>query len=126
MIHTRGLTRSFRVGKETVEAVRDLDIDVEKGELVAFLGPNGAGKSTSLRMLTTLLPPSAGAATVAGCDVLADPAGTRRRIGYIGQGNGAGDNFRVHDELVTQGRSHGLPRAESRRRAGELLAALNL
>ncbi|OUC98564.1 ATP-binding cassette domain-containing protein [Streptosporangium minutum] len=126
MIHTRGLTRSFRVGKETVEAVRDLDIDVEKGELVAFLGPNGAGKSTSLRMLTTLLPPSAGTATVAGCDVLADPAGTRRRIGYIGQGNGAGDNFRVRDELVTQGRCHGLPRTESRRRADELLAALNL
>ncbi|MGW3365700.1 ATP-binding cassette domain-containing protein [Streptosporangium canum] len=126
MIHTRGLTRSFRVGKETVDAVRDLDIDVEKGELVAFLGPNGAGKSTSLRMLTTLLPPTAGTATVAGCDVLADPAGTRRRIGYIGQGNGAGANFLVRDELVTQGRCHGLLRAESRRRTGELLAALNL
>ncbi|MFI6797346.1 ATP-binding cassette domain-containing protein [Streptosporangium canum] len=126
MIHTRGLTRSFRVGKETVDAVRDLDIDVEKGELVAFLGPNGAGKSTSLRMLTTLLPPTAGTATVAGCDVLADPAGTRRRIGYIGQGNGAGANFLVRDELMTQGRCHGLPRAESRRRTGELLAALNL
>ncbi|MGV9771484.1 ATP-binding cassette domain-containing protein [Streptosporangium sp. NPDC003464] len=126
MIHARGLARRFRVKGETVEAVRDLDLDVEKGELVAFLGPNGAGKSTSLRMLTTLLPPSAGSATVAGCDVLTDPAGTRRRIGYIGQGNGAGENFRVHDELVTQGRCYGLPRAESHRRAGELLAALNL
>ena len=55
MIHAEGLTRTFRVGKETVQAVRGLDLDVEEGELVAFLGPNGAGKSTSLRMLTTLL-----------------------------------------------------------------------
>ena len=69
MIHARGLTRSFRVGKETVEAVRGLDLEVEDGELVAFLGPNGAGKSTSLRMLTTLLRPTSGTATVAGHDV---------------------------------------------------------
>ena len=55
MIHAEGLTREFRVGKETVQAVRGLDLDVGEGELVAFLGPNGAGKSTSLRMLTTLL-----------------------------------------------------------------------
>ena len=69
MIHARGLTRDFRVGKETIEAVRGLDLDVEAGELVAFLGPNGAGKSTSLRMLTTLLRPTAGTASVAGHDV---------------------------------------------------------
>ncbi|WP_158880829.1 ATP-binding cassette domain-containing protein [Amycolatopsis anabasis] len=126
MIHTRGLARSFRAKGETVEAVRGLDLDVEEGELVAFLGPNGAGKSTSLRMLTTLLPPTAGTATVAGHDVRADPAGVRRRIGYIGQGNGAGNHFRVRDELVTQGRCYGLSRAESRNRADELLAALDL
>jgi ABC-2 type transport system ATP-binding protein len=126
MIHARGLTRRFRVKKETVDAVRGLDLDVEEGELVAFLGPNGAGKSTSLRMLTTLLPPTSGTATVAGCDVLKDPAGTRRRIGYIGQGAGAGDNFRVRDELVTQGRCYGLSRTDCRRRADELLDALDL
>lgn len=127
MIHARGLARSFRVGKgETVEAVRGLDIDVAEGELVAFLGPNGAGKSTSLRMLTTLLPPTAGTATVAGCDILADPLGTRRRIGYIGQGRGSGDNFRVRDELISQGRFHRMSRTRSRRRAEELLAALDL
>ncbi|MGX1612184.1 ATP-binding cassette domain-containing protein, partial [Streptomyces celluloflavus] len=48
MIHTRGLTRSFRAGGETVEAVRGLDLDIEAGSVVAFLGPNGAGKTTSL------------------------------------------------------------------------------
>jgi ABC-2 type transport system ATP-binding protein len=126
MIHTRGLTRHFKVKGETVEAVRGLDIDVEGGELVAFLGPNGAGKSTSLRMLTTLLPPTSGTATVAGCDALTDPAGVRRRIGYVGQGNGAGQGHRVRDELVMQGRCYDLSAAESQKRADELLASLDL
>ncbi len=54
MIHTERLTRHFVSKKETVEAVKGVDIDVAAGELVAFLGPNGAGKSTTLRMLTTL------------------------------------------------------------------------
>ena len=62
MIHTEQLTRNFVSKKETVEAVKGVDIDVAAGELVAFLGPNGAGKSTTLRMLTTLLPPTSGTA----------------------------------------------------------------
>ncbi|MFI1712103.1 ATP-binding cassette domain-containing protein [Streptomyces litmocidini] len=126
MIHTRGLTRSFRTRGETVEAVRGLDIDIEAGSVVAFLGPNGAGKTTSLRMLTTLLPPSSGTAVVAGHDVVDDPAAVRHRIGYLGQGNSAGSNFRVTDELVTQGRAYGLRRSESRARAERLLTALEL
>ena len=126
MIHTRGLTRSFRVKGDTVDAVRGLDLDIEAGSIVAFLGPNGAGKSTSLRMLTTLLRPSSGTAAVAGHDVLTDPAGVRRRIGYLGQGNSAGANFQVTDELITQGRAHGLSRADSRARAEHLLAVLEL
>lgn len=111
MIHARGLTRRFKIRKGSVDAVRGLDIDVEEGQLVAFLGPNGAGKSTSLRMLTSLLPPTSGTATVAGCDVVSDPAGVRARIGYVGQKNSAGENFRVRDELVTQARCYGLRRA---------------
>lgn len=126
MIQARGLTRHFRVKKETIEAVCGIDIDVAEGELVAFLGPNGAGKSTTLRMLTTLLPPTAGTAMVAGHDVLRDPAGVRRRLGYVGQGNGAGHSHRVRDELVTQGLCYGMSGAESRRRADELLKMLDL
>ncbi len=126
MIHARGLTRQFKVKKEIVEAVRSLDLDAKEGELVAFLGPNGAGKSTSLRMLTTLLPPTSGAATVAGHDVLRDPAGVRRRIGYVGQGNGAGQSHRVRDELVTQGRCYGMNGLTANQRADELLAMLEL
>jgi ABC-2 type transport system ATP-binding protein len=126
MIDTRGLTRHFKVKGETVEAVRGLDLEVEEGELVAFLGPNGAGKSTSLRMLTTLLQPTAGIAEVAGCDVLADPAGVRSRIGYVGQGTGGGQGHRVGDELLTQGLCYGMSRADSEKRAAELLASLEL
>jgi ABC-2 type transport system ATP-binding protein len=122
LIEARGLTRSFG----SVQAVQGLDLDVAEGELVAFLGPNGAGKSTSLRMLTTLLAPTSGRATVAGCDIATDPAGVRRRIGYVGQGNGAGHTQRVLDELVGQGRAYGLRRKDAQARATELLAALQL
>jgi ABC-2 type transport system ATP-binding protein len=128
MIHARGLARDFRVKgqKKPVQAVRGIDLDVASGELVAFLGPNGAGKSTTLRMLTTLITPTAGTARVAGCDVTTDATGVRRRIGYIGQGNGAAHAQRVGDELVLQGRAYGMAKAEARERASELLATLSL
>ncbi|MEU1385986.1 MULTISPECIES: ATP-binding cassette domain-containing protein [unclassified Nonomuraea] len=126
MIHTRGLTRVFKMKKETVEAVRGIDLDVEPGRLVAFLGPNGAGKSTTLRLLTTLLPPTSGTAVVAGHDVTRDPAGVRSRIGYVGQKNSAGESFRVRDELVTQGRCYGLTVSDAVARAGELMRLLDL
>ncbi|HYF45826.1 MAG TPA: ABC transporter ATP-binding protein [Acidimicrobiales bacterium] len=126
MIHTEGLTRRFATKHGTVDAVVDLDLDVHEGELVAVLGPNGAGKSTTMRMLTTLLTPSAGTAEVVGHDVVARPGEVRRRIGYVGQGNGAAHSQRVRDELVTQGRAYGLPKPECGRRADELLEALDL
>lgn len=126
IITARGLTKTFTVKKSSVEAVTDLDLDVQRGELVAFLGPNGAGKSTSLRMLTTLQPPTSGTATVAGHDIRTDPAGVRSRIGYIGQGNSAGHNQRVRDELLSQGAFYGMPRQAAARRADELLESLDL
>ncbi|BBG04550.1 MULTISPECIES: ABC transporter ATP-binding protein [Pseudonocardia] len=126
MIHTESLTRHFRVGQVQVEAVRGIDLDVGAGELVAFLGPNGAGKSTTLRMLTSLLPPTSGRAEVAGVDVAAHPAEVRRRIGYIGQKDGAGHNYRVHDELLMQGRFYGMSRAESTASAERLMHTLDL
>jgi ABC-2 type transport system ATP-binding protein len=126
MIHTDKLTKNFVVKKETVEAVKGVNIDVAPGELVAFLGPNGAGKSTTLRMLTTLLRPTSGTATVAGVDMASDPAGVRARIGYIGQGNGGGHSFRVIDELVMQGRFYGMNSTEAAARAQELMKSLDL
>lgn len=126
MIHAQGLTRTFRSGKQTVEAVKGIDLDVGDGELVAFLGPNGAGKSTTLRMLTSLLPPTSGTAVVAGVDVAADPAGVRARIGYVGQRDGAGHSYRVWDELRMQGRFYGLSRHLAAARAKELMGDLDL
>ncbi|HLT84863.1 MAG TPA: ATP-binding cassette domain-containing protein, partial [Phototrophicaceae bacterium] len=111
---------------EEVVAVSDLTMDIADGSLTAFLGPNGAGKSTSLRMLTTLLPPTSGTATVCGHDVVAEPGAVRRAIGYIGQKSGAGQYYRLRDELVSQGSFYGLGRAESRRRADELIEILGL
>ncbi|TDW89522.1 ABC-2 type transport system ATP-binding protein [Kribbella pratensis] len=127
MISTRALTRDFVVSRtETVHAVRGISLDVEPGELVAVLGPNGAGKTTTLRMLTTLITPTSGTATVAGYDVTTQPSQVRRRIGYVGQGNGAGHSQRVGDELVGQGVIYGLDRRTAKLRAGELLDALEL
>ncbi|MEU0491125.1 ATP-binding cassette domain-containing protein [Nocardiopsis sp. NPDC006139] len=126
MIRTRDLTKHFRVGRETVEAVRGIDIDVAAGELVALLGPNGAGKSTTLRMLTTLLEPTSGTAVVAGRDVRAEPAEVRRRIGFVGQGHGAGEDQRAGEELYTQGLLYGLDRATAGARTAELLDMLEL
>lgn len=126
MIRTRGLTRHFTRQKQTVEAVRGLDLDVREGELVAFLGPNGAGKSTTLRMLTTLVAPTSGTAEVAGYDVVRQQRDVRRSIGYVGQGNGAGHQQRGRDELVSQGRAFGLSRAAARARSDELLGAFDL
>jgi len=126
MIHARRLARSFRTRRETVEAVRGIDVDVAPGELVGFLGPNGAGKTTTLRMLTTLLIPTAGTATVAGCDLLTDPLGVRRRIGYVGQAGGTGPDCQVLDELVLQGRFYGMSAHDAHRRGAELLDQLHL
>jgi ABC-2 type transport system ATP-binding protein len=122
MIETRGLTKHFK----DVHAVDGIDLSVARGELVAMLGPNGAGKSTTLRMLTTLIPPTAGTATVAGFDVVRRQREVRLRIGYIGQGNGAGHSQRGRDELVSQGRAYGMTVRAARARAGELIESLGL
>ncbi|MBK7820179.1 MAG: ATP-binding cassette domain-containing protein [Tessaracoccus sp.] len=126
IIEVRGLTKRFTVGKNTVEAVTDLSFEVAPGELVAFLGPNGAGKSTSLRMLTTLIPPTAGTARVVGHDILRQPADVRRRIGYVGQLTSGSFAQRVRDELISQGAFYGIAKDVARRRADELIESLDL
>jgi len=127
VIRTRSLTKDFVVSRSsTVHAVRGISLEIDAGELVAVLGPNGAGKTTTMRMLTTLIAPTSGTATVAGHDVVAEPAQVRRQIGYVGQGNGAGHTQRVRDELYSQGVIYGLDRRAARQRAGELIEALEL
>ncbi|MFD5826926.1 ATP-binding cassette domain-containing protein [Lentzea sp. NPDC060358] len=126
MIEARGLARRFTTKAGPVDAVRGVDFDVAEGELVGFLGPNGAGKSTTLRMLTTLLRPSAGTAVIAGHDLLTDPAGVRRNIGYVGQRTGAGAEQRVAEELEFQARFYGLSKHDARRKVADLLERFGL
>ena len=126
MIKAESLVKTFRSRSGVVEAVRGIDFEVEAGAVVALLGPNGAGKSTTLRMLTTLLEPTSGRATVGGYDVVSEAPKVRRCLGYIGQGNGAGHYHRVRDELLLQGRAYGLGWSKAGARADELLEAFQL
>jgi ABC-2 type transport system ATP-binding protein len=131
IIEAEGLTRTFTSRKRTVEAVRGVDLSVAEGEIVGFLGPNGAGKTTTLRMLTTLLRPTAGTATVAGADLLADPVGVRRRIGYVPQaigatGGGSDPNAKVAEELTFQAQLYRVPARDTTARVELLLAQLDL
>src|SRR5450432_3723499 len=114
MINARGLARSFKTKSGPVDAVRGIDLDVAEGEIVGLLGPNGAGKTTTLRMLTTLLMPSAGTATVAGHDLVREPREVRRKIGYVAQvGAAPSAGSLVGEELITQARLQGLSKADA-------------
>ena len=107
-------------------AVAGIDLEVNEGEIFGFLGPNGAGKSTTVRMLVTLLRPSAGTARVAGHDVVADPTAVRRRIGVALQ-DAAIDPLMTGIELLKlQAVLHGLTGKEAARRSGELLDRVGL
>jgi ABC-2 type transport system ATP-binding protein len=126
VIHARGLARTFRKRKQEVHAVTGVDLDVDAGEIVGFLGPNGAGKTTTLRMLTTLLEPTAGTATVAGCDLVADPVGVRRRIGYVSQSGSTYPDARAGEEVVDHARLYGMSRAEATERGRKLFGEFDL
>src|SRR5256714_7322521 len=122
-VEARGLTRTFKGG---VEAGRGIDLSVAAGEVFGFLGPNGAGKTTTVRMLCTLLPPTAGSAQVAGVDVLDDGAEVRRRIGVALQEIGLDPLQTGRELLELQCGLYGITGARARERAAELLELLGL
>jgi ABC-2 type transport system ATP-binding protein len=125
-LRTSRLARTFRTRTGTVEAVRGIDLTVERGEILGFLGPNGAGKTTTLRMLTTLLPPTGGTATVAGHDLGHDSAGVRTKIGYVAQSGGVDPAVSVREELTTQARLYRLTKPQAAARTAELADDLGL
>ncbi|MFJ4801924.1 ABC transporter ATP-binding protein [Streptomyces murinus] len=126
VISAANLARTFQTKAGPVDAVRGVDLTVHEGEILGFLGPNGAGKTTTLRMLTTLLKPTGGSATVAGHDLVTDPAGVRRVSGYVAQSGGVDPGISVREELVTQARFYRLSRADAAARAEELARDLGL
>jgi ABC-2 type transport system ATP-binding protein len=121
-IEARGLARKF----PGVTAVAGIDFDVAEGEIYAFLGPNGAGKTTTVRMLTTLLRPTGGHATVAGFDVVKDAHKVRASIGVALQ-EAALDPLMTGEELmVLSATLHGIPGSEAKRRSASLLDRVGL
>ncbi len=121
-IEAKGLERTF----PEVTAVAGVDLEVADGEIYAFLGPNGAGKTTIVRMLTTLLRPTGGSATVAGFDVVSQAADVRRAIGVALQ-EAALDPLMTGRELIQlQATLHGIPRSEGRRLGDALLERVGL
>ncbi len=126
MIETRKLAKTFKARKNTVEAVRGVDLQVNEGEIFGFLGPNGAGKTTTMRMLATLLDPTSGQATVCGYDLRREPGKVRTQIGYVGQKGGAEPKETGRENLVLQGRLYGMSKADAVTRAAELITRLDL
>ncbi len=117
-----GLVRRFA----STVAVDGLDLRVRRGEIYGFLGPNGAGKSTVVRILCTLLKPTAGTARVAGYDVARDPKSVRIRIGVALQDAAIDDRQTGRELLTLQGRLYGLSAAHIRMRLGEVLDLVDI
>ncbi|MBU3749880.1 MAG: ATP-binding cassette domain-containing protein, partial [Mycobacterium sp.] len=117
-----------RIGKSfgSVQALREVSFHVDCGEVVALLGPNGAGKTTTVEILSTLSKPDRGRATVAGYDVVADPAMVRRLIMLTGQHVALDELLTGQENLVMFGRLRGLSKADAEARARELLAEFDL
>ncbi|HEX2143703.1 MAG TPA: ATP-binding cassette domain-containing protein [Glycomyces sp.] len=126
LIETKGLKKTFKSRGKSVEAVRGVDLAVKEGEIFGLLGPNGAGKTTTMRMLSTLIEPTEGEASVCGNDLAKHPARVRRDIGYVGQSGGTWGEVTARDELIMQGRLYGMSKKDSSARAVEVLEAFQL
>jgi ABC-2 type transport system ATP-binding protein len=127
-IEAVGLVKTYPQGRGRthVRALDGLSLEVADGTVFALLGPNGAGKSTTVKILTTLSRPDGGRATVAGLDVVANPDAVRRVIGVVPQRSSSDPVASARENLLLQGRIHGLGRRHARHRCEELLARFGL
>ena len=133
-VWTHALTRTFQSGrgkrgdpKKEVSALAGIDLAIGRGELFGILGPNGAGKTTTMKILTTLLYPSAGEVRVAGFDAITEPRDVRRRISLVSGGDNAGYGIlTVRESLWMFSQFYGVPGGLARERSEELLDRLSL
>jgi ABC-2 type transport system ATP-binding protein len=121
-VEAAALTRRF----DTTLAVDALDLRIEPGEIFGLLGPNGAGKTTTIKMLITLLPPTSGTATVAGADIVREPALVRRRIGYVPQLVSADGSLTGRENLRVSARLYHVPRPDREDAIEEALRFMGL
>src|SRR5690349_24015662 len=122
-IEVEGLVKQFKKGPLAVDGV---DLTVAPGEIYGFLGPNGAGKSTTVHMLTTLLPPTAGTARVAGHDIVKEGPQVRDEIGVALQEAALDQFLTAREHMRLQAGMHGLTKADAQRRGDELIARVGL
>ena len=122
VIQTESLTKVYR----TLKAVDNVSLSIEAGEIFGLLGPNGAGKSTLMKMLVTLLPPTEGRATIAGCDLLKQPALVRRAIGYVPQLLSADAMLTGYENLLIFAKLYDLPKSDRESRIAEALKSADL
>jgi ABC-2 type transport system ATP-binding protein len=121
-IQASALTRKFG----DLTAVDSVTLTINQGEIFGLIGPNGAGKSTLIKMLTTLLPPTSGSATIAGCDIVSQPAEVRRHIGYVPQLLSADGSLTGYENRLLSARLYGIPRRERTERITGALARMGL
>jgi ABC-2 type transport system ATP-binding protein len=122
IIEIKSLTKTF--GK--IQAVRGIDLNIEKGEIFGLLGPNGAGKTTTIGMLCTIVRPTSGSATLAGFDVVKNPADVRRQVGIVFQDPTLDTVLTGHENLELHARLYGVPAAEREKRIEEMLELVDL
>jgi len=122
MIETKGLTKYF----DDFRAVNDVSFFVKTGEVLAMLGPNGAGKTTTVRMMTSILAPTAGTCTIAGYDVLQHPEQVRSHVGVLTEQHGLYERMKGEEYLDFFGEIYHLPRRERRERALSLMERFGL
>lgn len=116
------LTRNFA----DLIAVDHVNLSIGTSEIFGIIGPNGAGKSTLIRMLATLLPPTSGTASVAGCDIVRQPAEVRRHIGYVPQLLSADGSLTGYENMLLSARLYGVPRRERKERIERALVRMGL